>query len=579
MFVQFRTLLLLLFVSAAINDYVVCEIFTIIPAESSTCSDSGICYTLNQYASTSSLSSGLDTITVELQPGTHTLDVPLVVSDISSFTLRGVDTTLVCEKRLNFTRLTENVILRGISFINCGGRGSIFENSVSDVRNFIIEDSIFQTDEPFYIQATTNIQLINSTFTRSPKGVFYIFITRDMLIRNCTFLDNNIQASSSSIESGVVLVSRASSSVTIETTVFRNNHVSGERITAAFQGHGQQLTVVNSTFFQNSGGAIHSRYKSVTISRSGFSSNYAKERAGAVILTGRNTVAVITNRTVFFNNTSSGGSTSAGAIDVESAGRSFITIEDSIFHFNNGTFGGALGFISSDNSSIFLSDCSFTWNTGDNQADGEAIEVLGSNVSLTVQRSRFSGNRVARNGGAMSLRGDLRMVLINESTFESNSASESGAISMFYFQQNDDSKFVITKSVFTSNSANIRCGVLSITASLFRQEDLLHGRTVEVISSVFQSNTQTLTNLFGGAVCLSYTNASLVNSNFTRNSRRALIVRENRVTVDGCIFNNSSIERDGGAVFGRSNVIATFNQTVFTNNRARDSIWRSSVSI
>ena len=248
MFAQFRTLLLL-FVSAAINDYVVCEIFTIIPAESSTCPDSGICYTLNQYASTSSLSSGLDTITLELQPGTHTLEVPLVVSDISSFTLRGVDTTLVCEKRFNFTRLTENVILHGISFINCGGHGSIFENSVSDVRNFVIEDSIFQTDEPFYIQVTTNIQIINSTFTRSPKGVFYIFITRNMLIRNYTFLDNNIQASSSSIESGVVLVSGASSSVTIENTVFRNNHVSGERITAAFQGHGQQLTVVNSTFF------------------------------------------------------------------------------------------------------------------------------------------------------------------------------------------------------------------------------------------------------------------------------------------------------------------------------------------
>ena len=569
MFVQFR-LSLLLFVSIAVN-YVVCETFTILPTESSLCpADSETCYTLNEYAN-SSLSSDLN-ITLELQPGTHTLNIPFAVNGISSFTMRGINATLKCEKRFNVTR-TGSVILRGISFINCGGRDSIFENSVSVVTNFVFEDSSFQSDEPFYIQSTTNIQIINSTFTRSPRGVLSIIRTTALLIRNCTFSDN-IQANSSSI--GVVSVSGPSSSVTIETTVFRNNHMSGRQTTGAFRGRGRKLTVVNSTFFENSGGplgtgAIHSEYKSVTISRSGFSGNYAQESAGAVTLMGRNTVAVITNRTVFFNNTSIKGIISAGAVDVHSAESSFITIEDSIFHFNNGTLGGAFGFITSDNSSILISDCSFTKNTGDNLGDGGAVDILGSSVSLTVQRSRFSDNRITGSGGAMSLRGDLRMVLINESTFESNSASNDGAISVFYSEQKNDSKFVITNSIFVNNNANISCGVLSVTASLFRQEHSLHSRTIQVISSEFRSNTQTLAVLTGsGAVCLSYTNASLINSNFSGNSQRALTVMDSGVTVDGCIFNDNFVERDGGAVYG-TNVNGTFNQTVFTNNRAGDS--------
>ena len=458
--------------------------------------------------------------------------------------------------------------------INCGGQGSILENSISAVTNFVFEDSLFQSDGPFYIQSTTNIQIINSTFTRSPRGVLSISSrTTATLIRNCTFSDN-IQANSSSI--GVVSVTGPSSSVTIETTVFRNNHMSGRQTSGAFRGSGWRLTVVNSTFFENSGGplgagAIHSEYESVTISRSRFSGNYAQESAGAVTFTGRNTVALITNSTVFFNNTSIGGSTSAGAVDVQSAERSFITIEESRFHFNNGTLGGAFGFITSDNSSILFRDCSFTQNTGDNLGNGGAVDILGSNVSLTVQRSRFSGNRISGSGGAMYLRGDLRMVLINESTFDNNNATNDGAISVFYFQQNNDSKFMITNSIFANNKANLRCGVLSVTASLIRQEHLLHSRTVQVISSEFRSNTQTLGNLFGsGAMCLSYTNVSLINSNFIGNSQRALTMRENGVRVEGCIFNDNFVERDGGAVYG-ININGTFNQSVFTNNRAGDS--------
>ena len=270
MFAQFRTFLLLFIFSAA--GYVVCETsFTIVPAESSTlCPDQEVCYTLNEYVSNSSLSSDLDTITLEFQPGTHTLDISLEVSDISSFTMRGVDAaTLECEERFGviFMYYTMNIILHGMTFINCH---SVI---VDNVTNLVLEDSLFQTVEPYFIQAT-NIQIINSTFTRSPKGVLDIFSTASVLIRNCTFSDN-IEANSSS--NGLVLISGGpSSSVTIEATIFRNNHMTGR---GAFRGSGHKLTVVNSIFIENSGGlgAIYSDFESVTISRSEFSGNYAQD--------------------------------------------------------------------------------------------------------------------------------------------------------------------------------------------------------------------------------------------------------------------------------------------------------------
>ena len=260
---------------------------------------------------------------------------------------------------------------------------------------------------------------------------------------------------------------------------------------------------------------------------------------------------------------------------VHSARKSFITIEGSIFQLNNGTYGGAFGFIASDDSSILLRDCNFTQNTGSNinQANfnGGSVEIQGQNVSLTVQRSKFTGNGIAFRGGAIHLNGDLCMVLINESTFENISANITGAISVHYSGQSNDFMLKIANGIFTSNNADSRCGVLSVSASPIRQEHLLHSRTIQVISSEFRSNTQNLSNLYGsGAICFSYTNASLVNSIFSGNSQRALIVQESGVTVDRCIFNDNFVQRDGGAVYGR-NINGTFNRSVFTNNRAGSS--------
>ena len=550
-----KVILLLLF--STVIQQVVCETITIVPSSESICSKE-ICYTLNQYASNTSLNSDLDNITLELQPGIHTLDVPLTVSDISSFTLRGENATLQCVQKFNFNA-TEYVSLHGISFKNCGGRSSVFENHADNIGKFVFEDSSFQSDEPFYIRSTTNIQFINSTFTHSPRGVLSIYSPKEhyILIRNCIFLNTS---SSFSMKSGLISVHGLTSTVTIQNSLFKNNHMSGNFTSGVFQGRGQKLAIINSTFLENSGGrrasgAINSSYQSVTISGCTFSDNIG-DRAGAVSLNRDNSVVII-NESEFFNNT---GVVGGGAVDIV-GDESTITIEKSTFDYNKASYfyGGALAF-DIDNSTVSLNDCSFTENS---VADGGAMGISGFNVSLIVSRSRFLMNNATLHGGAIILSGDFPMILIDESTFDSNSASygTGGAISVRYSEQRSDAVFVVSNSVFDSNNVSLDdCGALDITASTSPQEYLVH---LQVSTSIFRSNSQGR-GYFSGVVCLSHINASIDNTNFSGNMDRALTARESTVRVSGCIFNSNS----GGAVYGQSNFIGVFNQTVFTNNSA-----------
>ena len=569
-----RCVLLVLVLSTAVN-HAVCETFTIVPTPESLCPEMETCYTLDEYASNSNVSSGLDKITLEFCPGTHILNISLVVRDLSWFAMTGENATLQCVKKFNVS-YTGNVTFRGMLFVNCGGRSSIFEDHINVVTNLILEDLVFQTEQPFFIDSATNTQIINSTFTRSSApGVLVISGSNNgLLIRNCTFSDN-VQTGPNSLSTfGLITAIGGQSSVTIESSVFKNNHM---QTTGVLHGRGNRLTIVNSTFQSNSGGrlgagAITSDYQSVTISSSGFSGNYAEHSPGAVALTGRDVVAVITNRTVFFNNTSTMGSIDGGALDV-SVKYSSITIEDTIFHFNNGTSGGAIRFNLDSHSSVLLSDCYFSRNTGNSRANGGAVDVLASNnASLIVNHSRFINNKVAslQSGGAMNLRGDLRTVVINESSFENNNAHEGGAISTFYFEQNNDSLFVIANSRFISNTA-ISCGGINVDVSTFEQHQRLHSRTVQVTSSVFSSNHQDFSLSSSGGMCLSYTNTTIANSNFSENSGGALSATQSIVVVNESIFNNNFAAEDGGAVYGYNEFIGTFRQTVFTNNKAGES--------
>lgn len=254
----------------------VCETFTIVPSSESDCPDE-ICYTLDQYTSNSSISLGLTNITLDLQPGTHTLETPLLVGDIYSFTMSGsgsMITTLVCIEDFGFTA-TEFVRFGGINFINCGGPAPFSHNNNIvaarlSVGTFILENSSFTSNERLYIESTNSVLIANSSFTRSPNGTLSI-LNSIVIIKNSVFIDNFMTVTSDyKVNPGVISIHR--SSMMIENSIFMNNHMypsSSPRVTFraratvihATGGENHTLTIVNSSFLNNSGrfiGAVHS---------------------------------------------------------------------------------------------------------------------------------------------------------------------------------------------------------------------------------------------------------------------------------------------------------------------------------
>ena len=552
----------------------ICERFTIVPSPESFCPEEvtgGSCFTLTQYASNSSLGSELDNITLELQPGSHNLESPLLVPDISSFTMRGMlNVTLCCVQRFAFSA-TKSVYLVGINFINCGGHNSIVESHIHRVKSFILEDSTFQTNGPFYISSSSSVLITNSVFTHSQIGVL-MFTRSPVVIRNCTF-SSNVQTSRTS-QGGVVVADQ--SSVTVENSIFKGNHMYGDYGSGAICGDGKKLTIVNSTFINNSAagrlssGALDLTYESVLISGSTFVNNVGRDR-GAVYISGRRNSVTIINQSSFINNTVTDEFKNGGAVYV-SADRSSVTVKQSTFMSNNATSdGGALFFIVNA-SSIVLDQSTFINNTGGNLASGGAVDILGYNQSVTVKQSVFESNS-GGSGGAMVLRGDYTTISINQSMFTNNMANQGGgAVFVFYFEQSNNAVFVITNSVFVYNSAS-RCGVLEMFSSTRGEEQSLYSRTVRVDASVFMSNGGTRDFSVGGVMCLRNTNISVLNSNFSHNSvannAGVLQVGDSTVTVESSFFDNNTAGEDGGVIYG-SNFTGSFNQTVFTNNRAGD---------
>ena len=92
---------------------------------------------------------------------------------------------------------------------------------------------------------------------------------------------------------------------------------------------------------------------------------------------------------------------------------------------------------------------------------------------------------------------------------------------------------------------------------------LQHFQSTHCIAEPFKSNNRSRLNILrSGIVCLSNTNASILSSNFSRNGATPLIAAQSTVAVDGSVFNENSVEGDGGAIYGHRNFVGLFNQTI-----------------
>src|SRR4028119_783756 len=274
-----------------------------------------------------------------------------------------------------------------------------------------------------------------------------LFINKNLTIE----ADRDRKVTISGNNSSRVMLTGESTNVTLKNLIIANGRVSGtsESNLAASAGGGIQTGGTGSLTLENCqvknnvagmGGGIFTGFRSTTtVINSVFSGNDGSRATG----------------------TERGG----GAIATKSGG--ILTIRDSEFSKNKGSFGGAINNLLG---TMTIENSTFTRNVA-TTAVGGAVYVDGANASgpkglpgpvggnITIRKSIFDGNTADEAGGAAFLFGypGDRMLLEN-STVINNKAVMQGAAGGGIRQGNAD--FTVTNTFFGNNTAQAHGGGL-----------------------------------------------------------------------------------------------------------------------
>ena len=183
----------------------------------------------------------------DLQPGSHTLEVRLILRNMTRFEMRGVNVSCTINSTLFHIEDTQFVYIGGINFtINS-------QLTVINAKELTIENCSMESNESFQIWSTDSVLIINSYFVRSSTTIFDVQRHGStMVIRESVFAGNI-----AGLQRFQGLISSDDSSVTIENCVFANNLVNSSFAGLLFLsslGACEDLAIVNSTFVNNSAG-------------------------------------------------------------------------------------------------------------------------------------------------------------------------------------------------------------------------------------------------------------------------------------------------------------------------------------
>ena len=455
----------------------VCERYHIVASPGDPCPgerNGEFCFTLQQFISESASLSVGQHLTLELEPGIHTLEFQtLYIRRKNSLEIIGHNATINCSRyffinfhRFNFQSIGQ-VSISGINFIDCH---RIYLNTVY---NATISGSKFETRHARLLSTTatglelriTNIAIHSCTFIGLSTGVSLYSSNSSIIINSCNFVGNR---------RGVEL--RISNSYS-----------------AIINIHTSSLLITQSSFINNTSGAIYvyNRYRmetSITVDRCVFASNTAYQ-GGAIDL--RNSATQPLNcavyRSVFINNsaTFSGGAISA-------AGN--VSIVDSIFGYNRApqcaVFSNRISTFRQQlqqfESSIFL----YNQATNPTAEDDNMQYYLGGvacvrDTSFVANNCTFSHNAAKHSGGV--LHAEDSSVTIRRSSFHNNSAGIDGGVLYTYLLP---STYVLRRCSFTNNRAGDDGGAIYIGKTR---------STLDIGRSLFSHNAA---NDRGGAIII-----------------------------------------------------------------------------
>ncbi len=234
-------------------------------------------------------------------------------------------------------------------------------------------------------------------------------------------------------DGGAGLFAAGRYSITIENTVFANNHSSGTGGGAWIDlyvpdGEGTQADLRNVDFTDNSaaeygGGLFLGGYEDTDITGAVFSGNEADWGGGLYSL----------------------------------SEQAVVTVSDAIFDSNTAMLGGSGGAISADGTSVVVEGVLFTQNVAD--VDGGAISTRDTN--LTVVNSTFYQNITHQTtGGAIKFSGSsvadtvtFTFTLLNSVVVENHSGGQIGGIHVSTYSSKADERYIFN-NIFYGNTAD-----------------------------------------------------------------------------------------------------------------------------
>jgi len=401
--------------------------------------------------------------------------------------------------------------------------GAILSYSTLKISNCVFQQNYGHYGAAVYPRnaGAVNTEFMDCVFVNNAAcyGSAIFMATTTGTYDNCTF-DNNVCTATSS-GNGAGAVAAVTTTYTMTNSTFTNNyaHSGAALYSYSSTGGGPASKVINSNFSNNDaifGGVVQSFDPGVEIEfdNCNFTNNTATNRGGVA----------------------SGDANSS------------LTFKNSTFDNNSAQYGGAIGVFAIQ--SVVVESCTFQNNGDANQqnTNGGAITIANSS-SLSVTGSTFDSN-VATDGGAVYV----------------EDTNSSGTIA------------IISKSIFTNNSANLGAGIN------------MHNIDLELDNSLIADNIAAAT---GGGIFLSastigttnITNTTIANNTApgaggisqTLNGGAISLLLKNTIleNTTANYQNNSptgtpSVSTAGGNVSSDASLVSFLNGTNDLNNTAAD---------
>ena len=546
-------------------DPLLCVVHHIVPSRSYFC-NADSCLTFSQFTNDSISYVDANT-TLVIVGGSHDLDREIAVSNIETFTMFGMNSSITCRNHAKLTLASiGHVYIGGLTFIGCGS------NRVTMVDQLTIEYTMFwglSNSRTSILISETDATITESSFlsntigscqrdasTNYPESSCTATVGGALIISRSTLIIDNCYFEGNSANLGGTIFSEFESNITIINSDFTDNHATDCGAQFCFGGvlfadETASVSIFNSTFQNNTsdgdGGVVYTRESDSTtleINDSKFVKNSANNDGG--VLYAQMEASITISNCSILNNTAGGD---GGAI--RATNNTSISVSNSIFGYNTAHVGGGVIRLTI-NSSVMITTTTF-YNS--------KTEFFGGVISLrdgshaVISSSGFYHNVANKYGGAIHMEYDCT-VLINDTMFDNNFASDEGGV----FDAYTACSIKVYGSTFSNSNVNVNGGVSTIKFhSQFYSENCSF------------SNNSARDN--GAVLFIDEDSHTIIHdSNFMQNSADnggvLVALRKSNVTIDNSKFIRNKAFTDGGTLHTRIQCTTTIHNSNFTDNIA-----------